>query len=67
LLRLTAQPLSGDEAWRRDLDLTSLQYLLQTIALSTTEPHPPIALRQQWAQLTGDSIFAVRLPAVPTA
>jgi len=65
--RIEAQPLSGDEAysvlvWTRN----SIGYLLSTIALATTEPHPPLALISfnLWARVAGDSILALRMLSV---
>ncbi|NDJ54315.1 MAG: hypothetical protein GYB68_14685, partial [Chloroflexi bacterium] len=45
LYRLEAQPLSGDEAYSVVVwTQTPPAELLSSIALATTEPHPPLAL-----------------------
>ena len=64
LYRIEGQPLSGDEAYSAVVWVqSSPATLLNSIALATTEPHPPLALLtlHYWAWLAGDSILALRL------
>ncbi|HEC23412.1 MAG TPA: hypothetical protein ENI95_10910, partial [Chloroflexi bacterium] len=64
LYRIEGQPLSGDEAYSAVVWVqSSPATLLNSIALATTEPHPPLALLtlHYWARLAGDSILALRL------
>lgn len=63
LLFIDSQPLSGDEAYSVVIWVqTPPERLLGAIALSTTEPHPPLALLalHGWARLAGDSVLALR-------
>jgi len=67
IIRIDAQPLSGDEAYSVVIwTQTSLDYLLKTIAVSVTEPHPPLALLMVhgWSKVAGDSVLSLRYFAV---
>src|SRR5690349_20707653 len=63
IIRMDAQPLSGDEAYSVVIwTQTPIWYLLKTIAVSVTEPHPPLALLiyHSWSKLAGDSVLSLR-------
>jgi hypothetical protein len=63
IICIDAQPLSGDEAYSIVIwTQTSLDYLLKTIAVSVTEPHPPLALflYHGWSNVAGDSVLSLR-------
>jgi 4-amino-4-deoxy-L-arabinose transferase-like glycosyltransferase len=67
IYRIDGHALSGDEAYSVVIWVQySAEYLLRTIALATTEPHPPLALLalHGWALLVGDSVLALRMQSV---